>query len=306
MRTLVRELGAPRRKVTVDAYGSPGGTPIVLLHGIPGWRGTWRKVAPLLATDRSVFAPDLVGFGGTARLESNIHVETQRQVLVGLLEELGLEELHLVGFDFGGPIAVSMIASLGRRVRSLALANTNLFTDTHIPLPLRIASVPALGPLAYRVFFSKPGLYGMYHAAVRDRRAFTRRGYSEALDLPSTAVSTRDVFFASLQDLRAHYGPIQASLARISVPTIVAWGAGDPFFSVQVGERTAAAIPSARLVTLPGCGHFVPEERPAEFARLIRANIDAAAEEGDLSVRTPGPHRDRLEVASADARVQAH
>jgi pimeloyl-ACP methyl ester carboxylesterase len=278
MKTLVHEVGTPPRRVTLDTYGARGATPILLLHGIPGWRGTWRKVAPMLAADRLVVAPDLVGFGESARVESDIHAATQSQVLLSLLESMDIGEVHVVGFDFGGPIAVSLIARLGRRVRSLALANTNLFTDTNIPLPLRIASVPAIGPWAFRLIFSRTGLNAMYFAAVKDRRAFPRSDYVQALAFPSAASSTRDVFFASLRDLRRHYAPVQANLPRISVPTVVAWGAGDPFFALEAGQRSAAAIRGARLVALAGCGHFVPEERPMEFAALIRANIEAAEE----------------------------
>jgi pimeloyl-ACP methyl ester carboxylesterase len=48
------------------------------------------------------------------------------------------------------------------------------------------------------------------------------------------------------------------------------WGDRDLFFRPEQGQRTADAIPGAELVTLPGCGHLVPKERPEEVAMTLR------------------------------------
>lgn len=51
-------------ELTVDLWGTPGSAPpVLLLHGIPGWRGTWREVASRLAPAHVVVVPDLAGFG---------------------------------------------------------------------------------------------------------------------------------------------------------------------------------------------------------------------------------------------------
>lgn len=60
------------------------------------------------------------------------------------------------------------------------------------------------------------------------------------------------------------------------MPASVVWGACDPFFGVATGERTADALPDARLVVLERCGHFVPAERPKELAQAIRQLVRRA------------------------------
>jgi pimeloyl-ACP methyl ester carboxylesterase len=64
----------------------------------------------------------------------------------------------------------------------------------------------------------------------------------------------------------------------------VLWGDRDPFFPVAVGERTARALGTV-LRVLPGCGHFVPEERPDEVAASLR---DVIARCGDQRCQPRG------------------
>jgi pimeloyl-ACP methyl ester carboxylesterase len=59
-------------------------------------------------------------------------------------------------------------------------------------------------------------------------------------------------------------------LGRITAPTLLLWGEEDRFAPIAVGRRMAKAMPTARLVTLPGCRHFPPLERPEETASAAR------------------------------------
>ncbi|MBI4279669.1 MAG: alpha/beta hydrolase [Armatimonadetes bacterium] len=254
------------RNIAVDFYGRLG-RPVVLLHGIPGWRGTWRKVASLLVSGHRVIAPDLMGFGESDEPEpADCHAEGQARMVLGLLDTLGVNEAHLVGFDFGGPIAVTVYRLQPARVLSLTLAGTNTFTDTPIPGPLRVAGVPLVGPLVFRCMFGRAGLAAMWRVAVGDRTRFPYREYRSYLRWDAGIRWTRQIFYASMRDLRGLYRDVEDTLRRIRVPATVIWGDRDPFFPLAVGERTARAIPNASFVLLHGCGHFIPEERPEAFA----------------------------------------
>lgn len=196
-----------------------------------------------------------------------------------LLDELGLERVHLVGFDFGGPTAVLLSRALPERVGSLTVAATNLFADTPVPLMLRAARVPGIGAGLMRVMLGRTGQRMLWRVAAGDRKAFPRAAYERHLTNRATVRSTRQIFAASMRDMAGLYGPVAAALNQIRVPALVVWGTSDPFFAVAVGERTAAALTGARFVTLPGCGHFVPEERPVELARAIAELLRDAGSE---------------------------
>ena len=60
-------------------------------------------------------------------------------------------------------------------------------------------------------------------------------------------------------------------LTEVSAPTAVIWGANDPFLSLKLGRRLAAAIPGATLEVVPGVRHFTPEDAPRPVADGIAA-----------------------------------
>src|SRR5512138_452443 len=190
-------LRAGARTLAADAWGGDG-PPVLLLHGIPGWRGTWRAVAERLAPGHRVIAPDLLGFGDSDAAPRGAHAREQAEALAAAIDGLGWDRVHVAGFDFGGPTAVLLAALLPGRVRSLALAATNLFPDTPVPPPLRVARVPLLGEAAFRVAFGRAGLLAMWRAAAGDRRAFPLARYREALASGQGVASTRRIFLASL------------------------------------------------------------------------------------------------------------
>lgn len=249
-----------------DRYGEAGPT-VVLLHGIPGSRKTFAEVGERLGKTCRVLVPDLLGFGDSPDAPAHYHAEEHAEVVVRFLGKLGVEDVHLVGFDFGGPTAIRVAAKLGERVRSLTLAATNMFPDTPIPPPLRLAKVPVLGWLFFRLAFGKLGLAAMWLAAVADRAAFPFERYRIALR-GHGARTTRRIFLRSMRDLPGLYAEVERLGRSLGLPSLVLWGDRDPFFPTAVGERTAKAL-GAELHVLRGCGHFVPEERPAATADAI-------------------------------------
>ena len=267
-----RRVRVGRHQVIVDTYGDQG-SPVVCLHGIPGWRGTWSQVGPRLARRYRVVAPDLLGFGESDEPIGDFHMRGQAEMILGLLDALDLERAHLVGFDFGGPVAVTAYRLAPERVASLTLANTNLFTDTPIPGPLKIARVPGLGPVAFRMLSGRTGLSMMWRAAVADPAAFPFAKYESYLRWSAGIRWTGRILLASMRDMPRTYRDVEAALPHIRVPTTVIWSDRDPFFAPSVGARTARAIRGSRLVALTGCGHFVPEERADAFVTAMEAML---------------------------------
>lgn len=276
-------------ELTVDLWGTPGSAPpILLLHGIPGWRGTWREVATRLAPAHLVVVPDLAGFGDSDEGPPGAHAREHAELLAQLVPALGLGGVHVAGFDFGGPVAVCLAARAPRQVRSLVVAATNLFPDTPVPPPLRVARVPVLGELAFRLAFGRLGLLALWLAACGDRAAYPLSRHRAALASGRGIRSTRRIFLASLRDLGGLYAPVARAAEGLRIPAAVLWGDRDPFFPVAVGERTARAL-GARLRVLAGCGHFVPEERADETARAIGETVALAEHLGAAAPRAASP-----------------
>lgn len=257
-----------RKRLAFRRDGS--GKSVVLLHGIPGSGRNWNGVADGLSDDHDVIVPDLLGFGGSSRpatLEA-LHADAQASALADLLDEIEVSGAIVVGHDFGGPIALLLAAKRPDLVSHLGLLATNAFTDTPIPFPLSAVTWPLVGNAASGLLFSRPSLAMMLKSGTR--KPNKRLDASAYLGDKGQVRSIRTIFGGSLSGLRTLYGPVEAALKSVHVPSIVVWGDRDPFFPVRQGERTAQAL-RAPLEVLEGAGHFLPEERPDEVAAAIRA-----------------------------------
>ena len=143
------------------AYRRVGtGTPILLLHGLPGSSASWLPVADRLSDQHQLVIPDLLGFGASARPTSlsELHATAQAEAIAELLTELEMDRLAVVGHDFGGPVALELSDRHPMLVTHLGVLATNLFPDTPIPFPLAAATWPLIGRPARGLLFSRPSL----------------------------------------------------------------------------------------------------------------------------------------------------
>lgn len=250
------------------------GEPILFLHGIPGSAWTWSKVASQLSADHKVLMPDLRGFGGSSMPDGDWYMEGQASSLSSLIDALHLENLTVCAHDFGGPVLITMLRMFPHlKVKTLVVSSTNVFTDTFVPLPLRVASVPGLGSLVFQFMAgSNMGIKTMYLQGTRNKNEASWSDFERHLTRGCLRL-TPVIFQRSLADLKGNYSNIESYLPCIEVPTLVLWGDRDPFFGVDVAERTSQAINGSSLQVFKDTGHFVPEERPDEVALAIHKFI---------------------------------
>lgn len=266
-----------RQETAGTSYLEGGdGPPVVFLHGIPGSAHTWEAVAGELGDAYRVVVPDLRGFGRSAPPDGDYYMEGQARAILELLDAIDVGGCSLVCHDFGGPVGLTMMRlSPDLVVDRLVLSNTNVFTDTYVPIPLRVAAVPLLGGLFFRlVVGNRIGAWAYYRGAVVATETATWSTFRRHLTQSGMSMTSR-IFHRSLADLEGNYREVERTLRAVEVPTLVLWSDDDPFFSLEVGERIQAAIAGAELAVYDDTGHYVPEERPAAVAADVRRFLDA-------------------------------
>ena len=108
--------------VTLHYRRAGRGEPVVLVHGIPQTSHEWRYVMPRLAEKYTVIAPDLRGLGDSTRPPGAYDKKTLGADIAGLvIDHLGFDRFHLVGHDWGGPVAFSVAAHNPEAVRTLTI-----------------------------------------------------------------------------------------------------------------------------------------------------------------------------------------
>lgn len=264
-------------------------TPALLLHGVPETALVWRHLVPDLAKDRIVIAPDLKGLG-----ESEIRGPYDMAAVAAELAALVLHEVDgpvdVIGHDWGGSIGLALAGARPDLVRRLVVINApfrkiNLARAPHIPffaLPVAPEAVIRLG--GERVF------RGMIRAAWKaewtlddELLDYYARSYADpqrtAAMLGYYRASTRPRLARAARGLLPGRGTAadQAGPPRVKVDrSLVIWGAADPVLPISIGESVVRDLgASCSMVTLPGVGHFPPEEAPAvvvpTIAQFVRA-----------------------------------
>jgi pimeloyl-ACP methyl ester carboxylesterase len=270
---------APVDGFTLAYERSGSGPAVVLLHGWPGDRSDYRALAPLLADTFELIVPDLRGFG-----ESDKHpvdprdgysAAAQARSVLGLIDELGLGQVVLAGYDIGSRIAQTVARTAPDRVRGLVIAP---------PLPGpgdRVLTADAQREFWYQAFHQLELAEQLVDGDPGAVRAYLRHfwshwsgpGFSLAeadLDQLVARYAAPGAFTASIGWYRAGSGTVATSLAetapsledRIAQPTHVLWPDHDPLFPPAWSDRLDAFFANVTLTRMPGAGHFSPLEAP--------------------------------------------
>jgi pimeloyl-ACP methyl ester carboxylesterase len=255
--TTVTTPDAGKVEVTITEQGE--GRTFLLLHGGAGPQSVAR-FADLLATARParVITPTHPGFGGTPRPETLTSIRALAAVYAGLLEELGLSDVSVIGNSVGGWLAAEVALLHSPRASSVILVDAGGLEIPEHPSPdffaLDLDQVTNLSyhdPDAFRIDLSKiPDAQKAVMA--RNRAALAVYGGATMSD-------------ASLLQ----------RLAGISTPTLVVWGAADRMIPLEHGQAYAHSIPGARLEIIADAGHLPQLETPARLAELVWEFADA-------------------------------
>jgi pimeloyl-ACP methyl ester carboxylesterase len=191
---------------------------------------------------------------------------------VAVLDAVGVEAAHVVGISLGGMIAQLLATRHPARVRSLAsimstTGNRAVGQPTGEAASVLVASMPGEREefieqaVANTRAISAGTVYPFDEEAVRCGAA---RGYDRAYHPKGTGRQFAAILAA---------GDRTAALGQIRVPTLVVHGEEDRIIGVSGGEATAAAIPGARLLRVPGLGHELP---PGFWPTLTDALVENA------------------------------
>jgi pimeloyl-ACP methyl ester carboxylesterase len=256
----------------VLAYDRTGsGPPLVLIHGIGSRRGAWKPVVGRLAEERDVIAVDLPGFGDSPVLPDGVvpTPQTLGEAIEALWRELGIEKPHVVGNSLGGGIVLEM-ARRGTVASATALSPIGFWSPAEtrygaMMLRNSRAAAKRFGPTLQRVVRTPLGrqlALGLYygHPMRRDpdEAAADLAGLGSAPGWEATLPNTRRYVFRDGEELSG-------------VPVTIGWGTRDRLLIPRQATRARAALPLARHVPLPGCGHLPMSDDPETVAALILA-----------------------------------
>ena len=246
------------------------GRAIVLVHGNPTWSFLYRKLLPrLTASGFRCVVPDLLGYGLSEHPAGfGFTVSEQVEALLGLVHALRLEELVVLGQDWGGPIALGVAVQKPESVRGIVLGSTFAWRSGGITRV--IGHVLRLGVLQSWMVEGEGFIERVMGLA---RVKLTR----EELDHYQLVASTPDLRRAKavlpreLLDADEWLDALEHSVVQrlAAVPTLLIHAKRDGFSGGSV-RRLARMLPNNVVLKLPHAGHFFQEDAPGELADAIR------------------------------------
>ena len=247
------------------------GAPVLLLHGEPSWSYLYRKmIPPLAAAGFRAVAPDLIGFGRSdkpAEIEAHSYAGHVEWVREALFDRLGLDNVTIVGHDWGGLIGLRLAAEQSGRVARVVAANTGLPTgDQAMPdVWLRFREAVRTAPVldVPRLVYSGCQVMPADDVLAAYDAPFPDESYKAApRAMPNLVPADPDNPAAPAN---------RAAWQRLSTwdkPFLVAFSDRDPITG-GMAPILARVVPGARQVTIEGGGHFLQEDCGAALGEAI-------------------------------------
>lgn len=255
------------------AFDTAGHGPlVVLLHGFPESRRSWKRHIPLLASAgfRAV-APDLRGYGDSPK-PNGIDAYVMTEIVADaaeMIESLGDAPCVVVGHDWGAVVAWNLAMMRPELVRRLVIVN--------VPHPAAIKRELARSSrqkvrLLYQVFFQLPLLPELFMRVFG--RTLLRRGGRFTAD--ETREYSRQWRNGSLTPMLNYYRALRRSrgmmrklFRRIDVPTLILWSEHEPVFLRSTLDDLDEWVTDVRVEKIPGAGHFAQRDAPELVAKLV-------------------------------------
>ena len=240
--------------IELEVLRRGAGAPAVLLHGMD----TISPKAPFL--DRlgrhvDIIAPSSPGFGNSQRPEDFDTIYDLVHLYLGLLDQLPYEKVTLIGLSFGGWLAAEVAAASCHRIANLILVD---------PVGIKIGDRETRDIL---------DVFNTHPAEVR------RKSWHDVANAPDYDGMTDEELVIHARNWEAlclyawhpyMYNPqLKQWLGRISVPTLMLWGASDGIVSPDYGRAYAGLIKGAEFKLIADAGHHPEQEQPERFVEAV-------------------------------------
>lgn len=253
--------------------GNPTGHKLVFLHGLMGSAANWRRIIPSFEGQYHVLAFDQRGHGRSFQPSGGYHPRDYAMDLKKILDELGWEEVALVGHSMGGRNALEFASRFSQRVNALVLEDiapeASSLAVNNIERLLELVPTPFATREEAKDFFDQryPSLISFYPKAdVVARFLFTN------IETKSEGgFNWRFSKSAVLQSLREGRNEDRwDALRNLKMPVLIVRGENSTDLTHETFAKMLAVLPSARGVEVPDSGHWVHFDQPDIFVHLLK------------------------------------
>lgn len=245
-------------------WGDPAAPAIVLLHGTTSNAHSWDQVSAALAPRYRVLAIDCRNHGDSEASFDTFSRLALTDDVAAIVDELGLQQFSLIGHSMGGGTAMKYTGLHPDRVEKLAVEDIG----------------PEVGPEGSkkaRAFIgSTPAEFDSVDAYIERQKINKKRADDDwlryqaqfaTIPLPNGKLKTKFRPFPPSDPPPP--GEMWEHVKQITCPVLLLRGSDSDVLTADIANRMLAAMPTARLVTIPDCWHSLHDDNPKDYIAAV-------------------------------------
>ncbi len=245
----------------------PGRPTVVFLHGLSSNHTTFLPSMQKMAENQiNTIAPDLRGHGlsDKTRVRGLYRLENMKQDLLAILQAEGPDQVHLVGYSWGGYIAEDFASAYPERVSTLTLVSAGhkyFFAYTPVPFFARIGYI-FLTVLGYLVWWQHRAKYHYFNQ--HEEKTYWQATFSGLATMPLSVN-----FWLLSQVLRYDFSQ---ALSQVTAPTLLIYTAHDPYLKEKEIQDMQVALRNSKLVKtvcIDSVSHFLASEQEEMLTQTV-------------------------------------
>jgi pimeloyl-ACP methyl ester carboxylesterase len=241
-----------------------GEIPIVFLHGFDSSIFEFRRIVPIIAQHREVWAIDLLGFGFTERLpDCPFSADSIRTHLQAFWQTKIQQPIILVGVSMGGAAAIEFTLKYPEAVHKLILIDSAGFSQ---PPVMGKFLIQPLGKFATK-FLSNPNVRKSVSEKAYFDKSFVTADAQLCAALHLEMPNWSEALIAFTRS--GGYGYLLDKLSKIEQETLIIWGKQDRILGVEAARKFQHGLPNSQLQWIDNCGHVPHLEKPQITAQFI-------------------------------------
>jgi pimeloyl-ACP methyl ester carboxylesterase len=249
------------------------GRPVVLLHGFPTHSAIWRNIIPAFTYGYTLYSLDLMGSGLSEKPQNQTYsIDTHVAQLGKLIEDFHLDNAILIGHGVGAAIAAVYTIRNPAKVRKLVVMNAPLYPG-YSATGLWLLKLPLVGGMLAKDWFLQRTLRGgvtkpeSLQGSVIDM--YLRPYHDDPGAFPVLLKQVKELNLDPVLEKE-----VVPALPKLQVPTLVVWGANDPYVPLDFGKKIDAELPNNEFTVILNTAHYELEERPEEVRAVIKEFLD--------------------------------
>ncbi|MEJ2084586.1 MAG: alpha/beta hydrolase [Acidobacteriota bacterium] len=274
-------------KIWWEYFGQGDKEAICLLNGLAMHTKAWYWFLSEFQPDYDVILYDYLGQGDSSCPDEPHYIPEQCRYLVGILDHLEIEKIHLMGISYGGFVALDFGRLYQKRLHTLTISGILLSHERHFQMYQALSlKFYAGGPeffelythYLYEKIFGEPFLRATPAATLEEMRERFHDRYKHRVHSLVRLTEAQNPFFDGLDERLPEYRAIET-------PTLLISGSQDRALPLWQQKQILDIIPDIRFELIEGAGHVAYLEKKDIFFPLLRAFMETKSTRFDAPER---------------------